>query len=68
MQVQSLGQEDPLQKNWQPAPVFLPGKFHGQRSLGATVHGVSKELGTTEKLSTGTQLTIRELQIKTTVR
>ena len=29
-QVQSLGQEDPL---WQPTPVFLPGKFHGQRSL-----------------------------------
>ena len=20
-------------KKWQPAPVFLPGKFHGQRSL-----------------------------------
>ena len=19
--------------NWQPTPVFLPGKFHGQRSL-----------------------------------
>ena len=21
-------------RNWQPTPVFLPGKFHGQRSLG----------------------------------
>ena len=31
--VQSLGQEDPLEKEWQPTPVFLPGKFHGQRSL-----------------------------------
>ena len=20
-------------KHWKPAPVFLPGKFHGQRSL-----------------------------------
>ena len=20
-------------RKWQPAPVFLPGKFHGQRSL-----------------------------------
>ena len=32
-QVQSLGQEDPLRRKWQPNPVFLPGKFHGQRSL-----------------------------------
>ena len=32
MQVQSLGQEDPLEK-WQPTPVFLPGESHGQRSL-----------------------------------
>jgi len=26
-------QEDPLEKERQPIPVFLPGKFHGQRSL-----------------------------------
>ena len=26
------GQEDPLQKEWLPTPVFLPGKLHGQRS------------------------------------
>ena len=32
-QVQSLGCEDPLEKEWQPTPVFLPGEFHGQRSL-----------------------------------
>ena len=32
-QVQSLGQEDPLEKKWQPTPVFLPVKAHGQRSL-----------------------------------
>ena len=23
----------PWNRKWQPAPVFLPGKFHGQRSL-----------------------------------
>ena len=23
----------PRRKKWQPVPVFLPGKFHGQRSL-----------------------------------
>ena len=31
--VQSLGQEDPLEKEMAPAPVFLPGEFHGQRNL-----------------------------------
>ena len=29
----TLGQEDPLGKEMQPTPVFLPGEFHGQRSL-----------------------------------
>ena len=28
-----LGQEDPLEEEKQPTPVFLPGEFHGQRSL-----------------------------------
>ena len=31
--VQSLGQEDPLERKWQPTPVFLPGESHGWRSL-----------------------------------
>ena len=30
--VQFLGQEDPLEKDMAPTPVFLPGEFHGQRS------------------------------------
>ena len=30
----AVGSEDPLERRkWQPAPVFLPGKSHGQRSL-----------------------------------
>ena len=33
MQIQALGGEDPRSRKWQPTPVFLPGKFHGQRSL-----------------------------------
>ena len=45
-QVQSLGQEDPLEKGIQPTPVSLPGESHGQRSLGrggvTTVHGAAK--------------------------
>ena len=24
---------DPLEREWQPTPVFLPGESHGQRSL-----------------------------------
>ena len=32
----------PWSRKWQLTPVFLPGKFHGQRSLvGYTVHGVT---------------------------
>ena len=32
-QVQSLDWEDPWRRKWQPTPVFLPRKPHGQRSL-----------------------------------
>ena len=28
-----LGPEDPWRRKWHPTPVFLPGEFHGQRSL-----------------------------------
>ena len=31
--VQSLVQEDPLEKEMATTPVFLPGESHGQRSL-----------------------------------
>ena len=31
--VGSLGWEDPLEREWLPTLVFLPGEFHGQRSL-----------------------------------
>ena len=32
----------PPRREWQPAPVFLPGEFHGQRSLAGTVHWVTE--------------------------
>ena len=32
-QLQSLGQEDPLENEMTTHPVFLPGESHGQRSL-----------------------------------
>ena len=38
----SLGREDPLEEEVAPAPVFFPGKSSRQRSLWATVHGVSE--------------------------
>ena len=31
--VQPLVLEDPLEEAQQPIPIFLPGEFHGQRSL-----------------------------------
>ena len=40
--VLSLGQQDPLKKEMAPTPVFLPGEFHEQRSLMATVHGLKR--------------------------
>ena len=40
MQVQSLGQEDPLEEGMQHTSVFLPGESHGQRNL--TGHRVAK--------------------------
>ena len=42
-QVPSLGWEDPWRGKWQPAPVFLPGKFHGQGSLAGYGPWGSKE-------------------------
>ena len=42
-QVQSLGWKDPLEKEMATHSVFLPGEFHGQRSLaGYIVHGVAR--------------------------
>ena len=48
--VQSLGWEDPLEKEWQPTPVFLPGKSHGQRSLVGYSPWGRKESDMTEQL------------------
>ena len=31
--VQSLGQEIPWRREWQPTPIFFPGQFYGWRSL-----------------------------------
>ena len=50
IRVQSLGWEDPLEKEMQPTPVLLPRKFHGWRNLvGYSPWGL-KESDTTEQL------------------
>ena len=46
--VRSLGGEDPLEKGMQPTPEFLPGEFHGQRSLAGYSLWCCKELDMTE--------------------
>ena len=50
MWIQSLGQEDPLQEEWQPIPVFWPGKSHGQRSLAGDSPWGRNESDMTERL------------------
>ena len=46
----------PWRKPWQPTPVFLLRKFHGQRSLVDYSPWGCKDLDMTEQLSTHTQL------------
>ena len=49
----------PGRGNGNPLPVFLPGKFYGQRSwAGYIVHGASKESDATEHIDTGTDINI----------
>ena len=48
MQVRSLGQEDTLGKGMTAHSSTLAGKSHGQRSLVAAVHGVTKESDMTD--------------------
>ena len=48
---QSLGREDPQEKERQPTPVFLPERSHGQRGLAGCSPRGHKESGTTERLT-----------------
>ena len=41
----------PWGRKWQPTPVFLPGKFHRQRSLAGYSPWGHRESDTTEQLS-----------------
>ena len=50
-QVQSLGQEDPLEKEMATTPVFLPGKCQQQRSLAGYSPWDHKESDMTEQIT-----------------
>ena len=54
--VQSLSQEDPWRRKWQPIPIFLPGEFHEQRNLAGYNPWGRKESDTTEQLTYNTRL------------
>ena len=43
--------KSPWRRKWQPTPVFLPGKFQGQRSLGGYSPWSHRELAATEHSS-----------------
>ena len=43
MRVRSLGQEHPLEWEWQPIPVFLLGDTTDKGAWRASVHRVAKE-------------------------
>ena len=49
--VRSLGQEDPLEKEMAPTPIFLPGKSHERRSMAGYSPWGRKEWDTTELLT-----------------
>ena len=49
--VWSLGHKIPWRRKWLPTPVFLPGEFHGQRSLAGYSPWDCKESHMTELLS-----------------
>ena len=62
MQVSSLGRKIPWRRKWQPTPVFLPGKSHGQRSLaGCSPWGpqrVGHDLATEQQIYISSNLSI----------
>ena len=47
-QIQSLDQEEPLEEDLQPTPVFLPRESHGQRSLAGCSPQSPTQLGMTK--------------------
>ena len=54
----------PWRRKWQPTPVFLPGKSHGQRSLvGCSTWGC-QELDMTENTHTNTYVRLNHFAVQ----
>ena len=51
--VRSLSQKSPWRRKGQHTPIFLPGEFHGQKSLMGYSPRGCKESDTVEQYSTG---------------
>ena len=49
----------PWRRAWHPTPAFLPGEFHGQRSLAGYSPRGCKELDTTEPLTSHMHVFLR---------
>ena len=58
----------PWSTKWQPAPVFLSGKFHGQRSLASYSPWGRKELDMTESTHTHAHTNTNTLSYASNVR
>ena len=63
-QVQSLGREDPLEKEMATKFVFLPGEFHGQRILTGYSPWGCKESVVTERVTLSFSLAIIKKQME----
>ena len=47
-------------RKWQPTPVFMPGKFHGQRNLAGYSPWGGRELAVTEHISLCTKMHLKK--------
>ena len=56
--VHSMVGKIPWRREWLPTPVFLPGEFHGQRSLVGYSPWSHKESGMTKQLNNNKKLNI----------
>ena len=56
MEVRSLGREDPLEEGMATHSLFLPGEFHGQRSLAGYSPWGHKESDMTWRLNNNSKL------------
>ena len=53
----------PWRRKWQPNPVFLPGEFHGQRSLAGYSPWGRRESDTTERVTLLLPLSVLKVEI-----